>query len=156
MSVKIISSGWRLAPLPPSTWMPIPNWKFPGSVIAIIPTADQSKGTVAVRVRINKKDPRILPQMAARVSFMTAPEKNAGPVVTRVSVPPSAVQVNGKTGTVYLLKEDGLVEKREVAVGLKTAQAVTILSGLSAGDRLAGDSLDKLHDGDKVKVIEQP
>ena len=132
-----------------------PELEIPGSVIAIIPTADQSKGTVAVRVRINKKDSRILPQMAARVSFMTAPEKNAGPVVTRVTVPPSAVIANGKTGTVFLLKEEGLVEKRDVALGLKTAQAVTILSGLSAGDRLAGDGLDKLHDGDKVKILEQ-
>ena len=132
-----------------------PEWDIPGSVIAIIPTADQSKGTVAVRVRINTKDSRILPQMAARVSFMTAPEKNAGPVAARVTVPPAAVQVNGKTGTVFLLKEDGTVEKRDVALGLKTAQAVTILSGLSAGDRLAGDGLDKLHDGDKVKILEQ-
>ena len=63
-----------------------PDWDIPGSVIAIIPTADQSKGTVAVRVRIKTKDSRILPQMAARVSFMTAPEKNAGPVVARVTV----------------------------------------------------------------------
>jgi HlyD family secretion protein len=132
-----------------------PELEIPGSVIAIIPTADQSKGTVAVRVRITKKDSRILPQMAARVSFMTAPEKTTGPVVARVTVPPAAVQVNGKTGTVFLLKDDGTVEKRDVALGLKTAQAVTILSGLSAGDRLAGDGLDKLHDGDKVKILEQ-
>jgi len=39
-----------------------------------------------------------------------------------------------------------------VALGLKTPQAVTILSGISAGDRLAGDNLDRLHDGDRVKV----
>jgi RND family efflux transporter MFP subunit len=51
-----------------------PDWDIPGSVIAIIPTADQSKGTVEVRVAIKTKDARILPQMAARVSFMTAPE----------------------------------------------------------------------------------
>jgi hypothetical protein len=41
-----------------------------------------------------------------------------------------------------------------VALGLKTAQSVTILSGISAGDRLASDNLDKLHDGDKVKITE--
>jgi RND family efflux transporter MFP subunit len=52
-----------------------PDWDIPGSVIAIIPTADQSKGTVAVRVAIKSKDPRILPNMAARVGFMTAAEK---------------------------------------------------------------------------------
>ena len=42
----------------------------------------------------------------------------------------------------------------DVALGLKTAQSVTLLSGVSAGDRLAGDNLDKLHDGDKVKIQE--
>jgi HlyD family secretion protein len=133
-----------------------PDLDIPGSVIAIIPTADQSKGTVAVRVAIKTKDSRILPQMAARVSFITAPEKNAGPVVARVTVPPAAVIANGKTGTVFVLKDDGTVEKRDVALGLKTAQAVTVLSGISAGDRLAGDGLDKLHDGDRVKILEQP
>ena len=63
-----------------------PDWDIPGSVIAIIPTADKSKGTVAVRVAIKTKDTRILPQMAARVSFLTAPEKGTG-AIARVSGP---------------------------------------------------------------------
>jgi len=130
-----------------------PDWDIPGSVIAIIPTADQAKGTVAVRVAIKSKDARILPNMAARVGFMTAPEKGAVQAVSRVSVPVSAVIANGKTGSVFLIN-DGKAEKREVALGLKTAQTITVLSGISAGDRLAGDNLDKLHDGDKVKVAE--
>ena len=46
--------------------------------------------------------------------------------------------------------------KRDVALGLKTAQSITILSGISAGDRLVADNLDKLHDGDRVKVADQP
>jgi RND family efflux transporter MFP subunit len=131
-----------------------PEWDIPGSVIAIIPTADQSKGTVAVRVAIKARDPRILPQMAARVSFMTEPDKSAGPAVSRVSVPPAAVQVHGATGTVFLVKDDGVVEKRDVALGLKTPQAVVILSGVLAGDRLASGALNKLHDGDRVKIGE--
>jgi RND family efflux transporter MFP subunit len=134
-----------------------PDWDIPGSVFAVIPTADQSKGTVAVRVKIKTKDPRILPNMAARVGFMTAPEKGDGGAViaSRVSVPPSAVLANGqdnKTGSVFLIGADGKIEKRDVALGLKTPQAITILSGISAGDRLAGDNLDRLHDGDRVKV----
>ena len=131
-----------------------PELDIPGAVIAIIPTADQSKGTVQVRVAIKTKDSRILPQMAARVAFMTAPEKGAAPAVSRVSVPPGAVIANGKTGSVFLIGAEGKVEKREVALGLKTPQAVTILSGITAGDRLVGDNLDKLHDGDKVKILE--
>jgi len=132
-----------------------PDWDIPASVIAIIPTADQSKGTVAVRVGIKSKDPRILPNMAARVGFMTMPEKGAAAqAAPRVSVPVNAVIVNGKTGTVFLVGSEDKVEKRDVALGLKTAQSVTILSGISAGDRLVSGDLDKLHDGDKVKVAE--
>ena len=135
-----------------------PDLDIPGSVIAIIPTADQSKGTVQVRVAIKAKDNRILPQMAARVAFLNMPEKGAAPAVSRVTVPVAAVlgsgQGNNKTGSVFVIGEEGKVEKREVALGLKTASNVTILSGISAGERLAGDNLDKLHDGDKVKVAE--
>ncbi|HKU65383.1 MAG TPA: efflux RND transporter periplasmic adaptor subunit [Rhizomicrobium sp.] len=134
-----------------------PDWDIPGAVIAVIPTADLSKGTVAVRVRIKSKDARILPNMAARVAFMTAPEKVAVQAVSRVSVPPGAVLIDGqnaKTGSVFVIGADDKIEKREVALGLKTQQAVTILSGISAGDRLAGDNLDKLHDGERVKVQE--
>ena len=131
-----------------------PEWDIPGSVIAIIPTADQSKGTVEVRVAIKTKDPRILPQMASRVSFLTEPDKSQPQAVARVAVPPAAVQVHGATGTVFLMKDDGTVEKRDVALGLKTPQAVVILSGISAGDRLVSDQLEKLHDGDRVKTAE--
>ncbi len=133
-----------------------PDWDIPGSVIAIIPTADQSKGTVQVRVAIKTRDPRILPEMAARVTFMTRPEKGAANAVARVTVPPAAVLGSGKTGSVFIVGEDGKVEKRDVALGLKTAQSITILSGISAGDRLVADNLDKLHDGDRVKVADQP
>jgi len=131
-----------------------PEWDIPGSVIAIIPTADQSKGTVQVRVAIKAKDKRILPQMAARVAFLNTPEKGAAQAVSRVTVPVAAVLGTGKTGTVFVIGEEGKIEKRDVALGLKTATNVTILSGITAGERLAGDNLDKLHDGDKVKVVE--
>jgi len=131
-----------------------PDWDIPGSVIAIIPTADQSKGTVQVRVAIKGRDPRILPQMAARVAFLNMPEKGAAPAVSRVTVPVAAVLGTGKMGTVFVIGEEGKIEKRDVALGLKTATAVTILSGISAGERLAGDNLDKLHDGDRVKIAE--
>ena len=130
-----------------------PEWDIPGSVIAIIPTADQSKGTVKVRVAIKTKDRRILPQMAARVGFMTAPDKAATVQASpRFSVPANAVQVNGRTGVVYVIGSEDKIEKRDVALGPQTQQGVTILSGLSAGDRLAAGDLSRLKDGDRVKI----
>ncbi len=134
-----------------------PEWDIPGSVIAIIPTADQSKGTVKVRVAIKTKDRRILPQMAARVSFMTAPEAAATPQASpRFSVPANAVQTSGRTGVVYVIGSEDKIEKRDVALGPQTQQGVTILSGLSAGERLAAGDLSKLKDGDRVKIQAAP
>jgi HlyD family secretion protein len=128
-----------------------PDWDIPASVIAVIPTADESKGTVKVRIALNVKDPRILPQMGARVSFQTSPGQ--GPVSRALRVPPGAVAGNGVTGTVFVIQGDS-VEARQVKVGLRTAENVTILSGIGAGDRLAVGDLAKLHDGAKVSVQE--
>jgi len=89
------------------------------------------------------------------VTFMTAPEKGSAQAVSRVTVPPAAVLGSGKTGSVFVVTDEGKAEKREVALGLKTSQSITILSGIAAGDRLASDNLDKLHDGDRVKVLDQ-
>ena len=47
-----------------------PDWKIPAHVIAIIPTADKSKGTVTVRLAIDRRDPRVLPDMGLRVTFL--------------------------------------------------------------------------------------
>ena len=48
-----------------------PDWKIPGEVIAIIPTADRSKATVKVRIALKQKDPRIVPDMGVRVAFLS-------------------------------------------------------------------------------------
>lgn len=55
-----------------------PDWAIPASVVAIIPTADRSKATVTVRVGFKVRDPRILPEMGARVSFLAEPEQKKG------------------------------------------------------------------------------
>jgi RND family efflux transporter MFP subunit len=47
-----------------------PDWTIPGSVIAIVPTANREKATVKVRIRFERKDPRILPDMAVKVTFL--------------------------------------------------------------------------------------
>jgi RND family efflux transporter MFP subunit len=47
-----------------------PDWSIPGHLLAIIPTADRSKATVRVRVALDSRDPRILPDMGVRVSFL--------------------------------------------------------------------------------------
>ena len=59
-----------------------PDWSIPASVIAIVPTANRDKATVKVRIRFEKKDPRILPDMAVKVSFLAAKQGAAGASTT--------------------------------------------------------------------------
>src|SRR5438132_1444648 len=73
-----------------------PDWKIPGSVIAIIPTADRSKATVKVRIAIRSKDPRIVPDMGVRVAFFGSPSAApATPVAQGVLVPAGAARSAG-------------------------------------------------------------
>ncbi len=59
-----------------------PDWTIPASVIAIVPTANREKATVKVRIRFDKKDPRILPDMAVKVNFMSGARANGAKEAT--------------------------------------------------------------------------
>jgi RND family efflux transporter MFP subunit len=129
------------------------DWEIPASVIAIIPTADRSKGTVKVRVAIQKKDPRILPDMGARVTFATdASAPHAAP--RGVMVSREAVKDNGRTGTVFVIKDDNTLERREVPLGPRLQQSVTLMSGVAPGERLVSGDLNAMQAGMRVAVQE--
>jgi RND family efflux transporter MFP subunit len=51
----------------------VPDTRFPGLVHMIVPTADRMRGTVMVKVRFAKLDPRVLPEMSARAAFLSRP-----------------------------------------------------------------------------------
>lgn len=134
-----------------------PDWEIPAAVIAVIPTADRSKATVKVRVAFKEKDERVLPEMGARVSFLSNPDadksSSGGPaVVTQaVIVPNDAVQANGDTGAVFIINGDK-VERRVVRLGSRTSEGQLVLSGISSGTRVVVGHLDALTDGAKVYV----
>jgi RND family efflux transporter MFP subunit len=129
-----------------------PDWQIPAHVIAVIPTADRSKGTVTVRIALDQKDARILPEMGVRVSFLTEPSQDSGgkPAVG-VTLPGNAVQGTGATGTVFVVHDDTL-ERRAVRLGAAGSDGITILSGLTAGERVAVGDFNQLKDGAKIRV----
>ena len=135
-----------------------PDWAIPAYVIAVVPTADRSKATVKVRVGFKSRDPRILPEMGARVSFLSRPQSGtngAANAAGGVVLPLQAVQVNagGTTGVVYVLHDD-TVERREVKLGARSGDAQTVTAGVSSGERVAVGDLTKLSDGGHVKVVD--
>jgi len=133
-----------------------PEWKIPGEVIAIIPTADRSKATVKVRVAIKQKDPRIVPDMGIRVSFLggasgaATPPAGGGVLLPADSVRPETAD----KGVVFVVNGDK-VERRSVAQGQKIGAERHVPSGVRAGERVVVAPPDSLKDGDTVKIAER-
>ena len=128
-----------------------PDWHIPGHVIAVIPTADRSKGTVTVRIALDQKDQRILPEMGVRVSFLADSAGESAKPVPGLSLPPNAVQVSDTVGVVYVV-HDSTVERRAVKLGAISADRVTVLSGLSPGEHVAIGDFARLKDGARIRV----
>jgi len=64
-----------------------PDWKIPAHVRTIIPTADRQKATVEVRIAFDKLDPRILPDMGVKVTFLGEEAKQAAKAPAGLMVP---------------------------------------------------------------------
>jgi len=129
-----------------------PDWKIPSHVIAIIPTADRSKATVKVRIAIELKDARIVPDMGVRVSFLEE-RKPAQAQTARpgVLVPVSALRKDGDSDIVFVLK-DGKAQRRAISLGGSVGDAREVRVGVSAGESVITEAPAELKDGAKVEV----
>ena len=124
-----------------------PEWQIPCKVIAIIPTADRQKATVKVRVGFVKLDPRILPDMSAKVAFRASGEVKT--TERKITVPKSAVGQRDGRDIVWLV-QNGRVERRSVTAAGTQGDEVTIAAGLSGGERVVVDAPANLSDGARV------
>src|SRR5882757_962079 len=131
-----------------------PDWQIPAHVIAVIPTADRSKGTVSVRIALDQKDERILPEMGVRVAFLDAAPENGGAKPIGVTLPGNAVQASGATGVIFVVR-DSTVERRAVRLGASGSGGVTVLSGLAPGERVAVGDFTRLKDGVKIRIQQE-
>jgi RND family efflux transporter MFP subunit len=131
-----------------------PDWKIPSHVIAIIPTADRSKATVKVRIGLDLKDDRIVPDMGVRVSFLEEkkPASEAQAPVKGVLVPLAAIRNAGAQNVVYVL-QDKKAQQRAVTLGGTVGDARQVLSGLAAGETVIVDPPPELRDGAAVRVL---
>ncbi len=129
------------------------DMRFRGEVYAIVPTVDRTKATVLVKVRFMDKDPRMLPDMSAKVSFLSRSLKPEE-LKSRLAVNGSAlIQNDGKT-YVFLLKQS-IVKKTFVQLGEKLGDMMEIKEGLKPGDRVVIKPPKGLKDGSKIKIAER-
>ena len=127
------------------------NVKLPGETRKIIPTADRQKATVKVKVRFLDIDPRILPDMSAKVTFMQKSEAAAKDQPSRVTVPKSAVVQRDGKSTVLVLTNDR-VQQQAVTLGGDLGDRVEVKQGLAGGETVVVRGGENLTDGSRVKV----
>jgi RND family efflux transporter MFP subunit len=131
-----------------------PDWKIAGHVIAIIPTADRGKATVKVRVALDQKDARIVPDMGVRVSFLEAAKQDptqAAPAPPKGALVPSAsiVQRDGKS--VVFAVEGDKARVRAVTPG-QTYADQRLVEGIAVGTRVVREPPTELADGSRVTL----
>ncbi len=130
-----------------------PDWKIPGHVIAIIPTADRSKATVKVRVALDQKDARIVPDMGVRVSFLEAAQAAGAvpePAPAGVLVPAtSIVQRDGKNAVFAI---EGDKARQQVVTPGQNYGDLRLVEGIAVGARVVRAPPAEMTDGARVEI----
>ena len=131
----------------------LPEYRFRGAVHMIVPTADRTKATVMVKIRFIDSDNRILPEMSAKVAFLSR-EVKRDEEKPRTVLNPAAVVARKDKKTVFLITDNRAVET-QVTLGEKLGDMVEVLSGVKTGDRIVLNPLDRVRNGQKIKIAEK-
>jgi HlyD family secretion protein len=132
-----------------------PDWPIPAHVITIVPTADRQKATVQVRIAFKALDPRILPDMGIKVTFLrdagaSTPVDGTAAQPTTL-VPKAAIRTEATATFAYVVKGN-VVERRAVRVGDADGDRVEVVAGLASGDRVVISPPPELRDGSRIVV----
>ena len=113
-----------------------PDWQIPAHVITTVPSADRQKATVLVRIGFQQLDPRILPDMGVKVTFLRETEDSGTPAARAVTlVPKSAIKTDGSTSYAFVVVNDR-VDRRAVTTAGTDGDRVEVVAGLNAGERV--------------------
>ncbi|MCG6964002.1 MAG: efflux RND transporter periplasmic adaptor subunit [Acidobacteria bacterium] len=130
-----------------------PDWRIPAHVRTVIPTADRQKATVKVRISFEKLDPRILPDMGVKVTFLEPAQRKPGTAPVRAVVPQTAIRKLDGKSVAFVLSGD-TITRRAVSLGQRHGSEVDILAGVEPGEKVVVAGPENLEDGQRVKVRE--
>jgi RND family efflux transporter MFP subunit len=131
----------------------VPDTRFPGTIYMIVPTADRSKATVMVKVRFKTIDSRILPEMSAKVAFLSREVKKEEEK-SRTAVSPKAIIDDGGKKFLFVVKQNR-VKLTPVTIGEPLGDMVEILGGAVSGDKVVINPSKNLKDNARIKITEQ-
>jgi HlyD family secretion protein len=128
----------------------LPDKRFRGTVSRIVPTVDRAKATVMTKVTFEQLDPRILPEMSAKVSFLSKPASEADQKAFTTVSPDALLSRDGKQ--LAFIVQDDKVKQVEVLTNGKLGELHIVTSGLKTGDKVVSKPDATLQDGAAVKV----
>jgi len=117
-----------------------------GALLTVDNQIDPNTGTLRLKAVFKNQDDTLFPNQFVNVKLLIDVKKSS------VIVPGVAVQRGPQGAFVYVVKEDKTVEVRQVAVGTMDDSKVSIEKGLSPGELVVVDGLDKLRAGSKVRL----
>jgi HlyD family secretion protein len=132
-----------------------PGKRYRGTVSKIVPTVDRAKATVKTKVRFVDRDESVLPEMSAKVAFLTeALSDSAVAQKPKLTVAPSAIISRDGKKIVFVVKED-FVTETPVTTGVSVRTLIEVLDGIHPGDRLVLRPAESLRTGTRVKLAQQ-
>jgi RND family efflux transporter MFP subunit len=130
----------------------LPSDRFAGKVHMIVPTADRAKATVLTKVKFLDLDERVLPEMSAKVAFLSRPLK-PDENEPFLGIPRLAV-LNSPAQTAVFLIKGRRVKVVPVRIGREWDETVEVLSGLEEGDSVVLNPEKGLVDGARIQIKE--
>ena len=128
-----------------------PDWKIPAHVIAIVPAADRGKATVKVRVALEHKDSRIVPDMGVRVSFLESKEaQQAAQAPKGVLIPANAIAQRDGHAVVFLVTGDKAQQHAVTPESTGKDDMRLVPAGVEAGDTVVVSPPESLKDGTRI------
>ncbi|SCB96470.1 MdtA/MuxA family multidrug efflux RND transporter periplasmic adaptor subunit [Kosakonia oryziphila] len=119
-----------------------------GSLLSLDNQIDATTGTIKLKARFNNQDDALFPNQFVNARMLVATQQDA------VVIPTAALQMGNEGNFVWVVNENSQVSKHIVTPGIQDSQKVVIAAGLSAGDRVVTDGIDRLTEGAKVEVVD--
>ena len=119
-----------------------------GALLSLDNQIDATTGTIKLKARFNNQDDALFPNQFVNARMLVDTEQNA------IVIPTAALQMGNEGHFVWVLNDENKVSKHTVTPGIQDSLKVVITAGLSAGDRVVTDGIDRLTEGAKVEVVD--
>lgn len=129
-----------------------PDTRYPGAVSKIVPTADRAKATVLTKIKFVERDARVLPEMSAKVTFLSKAAVKTATSARKIVIPPAAITVRHNSKVVFVIRDERAVETA-VELGGAVGSLIEVVRGLSEGDRVVLEPPENMSPGKKVKLV---